>query len=90
MDPHGEEREYYSATQFEKQEETSQLRIRGQGVLFDREKAPWERFPSFHDCETGNGIEMDTESDKTVLDISFAEQETRATGNSGRDETTDT
>ena len=71
MDPHGEEREYYSSPQFEKQKETSQVQIRRQSILFNRENAPWEHFSSFHDCETGNGTEMDTESDKTVLDISF-------------------
>ena len=50
------------------------------GVLCNRENVLREHFPSFHDCETGNGIEID--NDGNVVTISEFCQELCGLGSS--------
>ena len=69
-------REYHSPTESEEQEETSEVQMGRPSVLCSCEEDTGEYQWSFHGGEAGNGVEVDTETDSTVLDISFTEEAT--------------
>ena len=90
MDLDGQEGEYHSPAQSEGQKQTSEVQIRRQAVLCSRKDAQRRYVASFHDCEAGDGAEVDTKSDEAALEVCLTEEETRETGDTHRYQRTDT